>query len=59
VAKIGASAAPGAKRFYCQFKRLNAFCKLHRFGDAGSFRDDYVIFAIPARANKPENFLPK
>ena len=22
---------------------------LHRFGDAESFRDDYVVFAIPAR----------
>ena len=31
---------------------------LHRFGDADSFRDDYVIFAIPARSNNPENTLP-
>jgi hypothetical protein len=31
---------------------------LHRFGDAESFRDDYVIFAIPARGNHPENTLP-
>jgi len=31
---------------------------LHRFGDAESFRDDYVIFAIPSRGNNPENTLP-
>ena len=34
---------------------------LHRFGDAESFRDDYVIFAIPAKGKggNNENALPK
>jgi hypothetical protein len=31
---------------------------LHRFGDADSFRDDYVIFAIPAKGNNDKNSLP-
>jgi len=34
---------------------------LHRFGDAESFRDDYVIFAIPVRSKDmgAEELLPK
>ena len=31
---------------------------LHRFGDADSFRDDYVIFAIPARGKNDQDTLP-
>jgi len=31
---------------------------LHRYGDADSFRDDYVIFAIPSRGNNDQNTLP-
>ncbi len=25
---------------------------LHRFGDAESFHDDYIVFAIPSKSNK-------
>jgi len=32
---------------------------LHRFGDAQSFRDDYIIFAIPSRGRNDENAVPK
>jgi hypothetical protein len=32
---------------------------LHRFGDAESFRDDYIVFAIPSKSNKDPNALPK
>jgi len=32
---------------------------LHRFGDANSFRDDYVVFAIASRGKNEENALPK
>jgi hypothetical protein len=32
---------------------------LHRFGDAESFRDDYVVFAIASRGKNEENALPK
>ena len=32
---------------------------LHRFGDAESFRDDYVVFAIASKANTDQNTLPK
>ena len=31
---------------------------LHRFGDAESFRDDYVIFAIPTKGVKGQNTVP-
>ncbi len=31
---------------------------LHRSGDAASFRDDYVIFAIPAKGIQVQNTLP-
>ncbi|MBI4475450.1 MAG: hypothetical protein HY646_22490 [Acidobacteria bacterium] len=31
---------------------------LHRYGDADSFRDDYVIFAIPAKGNNHQDTLP-
>ena len=31
---------------------------LHRFGDAPSFCDDYIIFAIPARGNNDQDPLP-
>jgi len=31
---------------------------LHRYGDADSFRDDYIIFAIPARGNNHQDTLP-
>jgi hypothetical protein len=30
---------------------------LHRFGDAESFRDDYIVFAIPSKTNKDPNAL--
>jgi hypothetical protein len=32
---------------------------LHRFGDSESFRDDYIVFAIPSKGNKDPNALPK
>jgi hypothetical protein len=32
---------------------------LHRLGDAESFRDDYIVFAIPSKGNKDPNALPK
>ncbi len=32
---------------------------LHRYGSAESFRDDYVIFAIPCRGSNDENCVPK
>jgi hypothetical protein len=32
---------------------------LHRFGDAESFFDDYIVFAIPSRGNNDENSIPK
>ena len=32
---------------------------LHRFGDAHSFRDDYVVFAIASRGKNDENSVPK
>ena len=32
---------------------------LHRFGDAESFRDDYVVFAIACRGKNDEGSVPK
>jgi len=32
---------------------------LHRYGDAESFRDDYVVFAMCARGKNDENAVPK
>jgi hypothetical protein len=32
---------------------------LHRYGDAESFRDDYVVFAIPSRGKNDEGSVPK
>jgi hypothetical protein len=32
---------------------------LHRSGDAESFHDDYIVFAIPSKNNKDPNALPK
>ncbi|MGE0406534.1 MAG: hypothetical protein AB7O65_09550 [Candidatus Korobacteraceae bacterium] len=32
---------------------------LHRFGDADSFRDDFVVFAVPSRGRNDENIVPK
>jgi hypothetical protein len=32
---------------------------LHRFGDAESFSDDYIVFAIPSKSNKDPKALPK
>lgn len=32
---------------------------LHRFGDANSFRDDYVVFAIASRGKNEENSVPR
>ena len=32
---------------------------LHRFGDAASFRDDYVVFAIPSRGRNDAGSVPK
>lgn len=32
---------------------------LHRFGDADSFRDDYIVFAIPSRGKNDKGCLPK
>src|SRR6185436_16732529 len=31
---------------------------LHRFGDAASFRDDYVIFAMASKGRNDQNALP-
>ena len=32
---------------------------LHRYGNADSFRDDYIIFAIPSKGKNDENCIPK
>jgi len=32
---------------------------LHRFGDADSFRDDFVVFAIPSRGKNDQGSIPK
>src|SRR5215472_12111264 len=32
---------------------------LHRYGDAESFRNDYVVFAICSRGKNDENAVPK
>ena len=32
---------------------------LHRFGDAESFRDDYVVFAIASRGRNDQDAVPK
>jgi hypothetical protein len=32
---------------------------LHRYGNAESFRDDYIIFAIPAKGLNDEDCIPK
>jgi hypothetical protein len=32
---------------------------LHRFGDAQSFRDDYVVIGIASRGRNDENALPR
>ena len=32
---------------------------LHRFGDAESFRDDFVVFAIASRGKNEENAVPR
>lgn len=32
---------------------------LHRFGDAHSFRDDFIVFAIASRGRNDENSLPR
>lgn len=32
---------------------------LHRFGDADSFRDDFVVFAIPSRGKNDKGSVPK
>ena len=32
---------------------------LHRLGDAESFRDDYIVFALPTKSKKDPNALPK
>jgi hypothetical protein len=32
---------------------------LHRFGDAQSFRDDFIVFAIASRGRNDENSLPR
>jgi hypothetical protein len=32
---------------------------LHRYGDARSFYDDYVVFAIPSRGKNDEGSVPK
>ncbi|MGH9553937.1 MAG: hypothetical protein ACRD3W_31455, partial [Terriglobales bacterium] len=32
---------------------------LHRYGDAESFRDDYIVFATPSRDKNDENSIPK
>jgi hypothetical protein len=32
---------------------------LHRFGDAESFHDDYIVFAIPSKGKNDSDSLPK
>src|SRR6202008_4439140 len=32
---------------------------LHRFGDAASFRDDFVVFAIASRGKNEQDSVPK
>ena len=32
---------------------------LHRYGDADSFRDDYVVFAMCCRGQNDEDVVPK
>lgn len=32
---------------------------LHRYGDADSFRDDYVVIAVPSRGNNDDDVVPK
>jgi hypothetical protein len=32
---------------------------LHRFGTAESFKDDFIVFAIPSKVNKDPEALPK
>jgi hypothetical protein len=32
---------------------------LHRYGDAESFRDDYIVFATPSSDRNDENCIPK
>jgi hypothetical protein len=32
---------------------------LHRYGDADSFRDDYVVIAVPSRGRNDESAVPK
>ena len=32
---------------------------LHRYGNAESFRDDYIIFAIPSKGKNDEGCIPK
>ncbi|MGH9433689.1 MAG: hypothetical protein ACRD3T_19340 [Terriglobia bacterium] len=32
---------------------------LHRYGDAGSFYDDYIVFATPSRGKNDEGCVPK
>lgn len=32
---------------------------LHRYGDAESFRDDYIVFATPSSDKNDENSIPK
>jgi hypothetical protein len=32
---------------------------LHRYGDAGSFRDDFIVFAIPSRGKNDQGSVPK
>jgi hypothetical protein len=32
---------------------------LHRYGNAESFHDDYIVFAVPSRGKNDENCIPK
>ena len=32
---------------------------LHRYGTSESFRDDYIIFAIPSKGKNEQNCIPK
>jgi hypothetical protein len=32
---------------------------LHRYGDSESFRDDYIVFAIPSRGKNDQGSVPK
>lgn len=32
---------------------------LHRYGDAPSFADDYIVIAVPSRGNNDENAVPR